>query len=92
MIRSRHIGQLASTTLIAGVALCILAGPAPASTAQLMDVPDPSPCGKYYPEDCGGRVVTLLVYEAGRGEANRIGIAAREGNPHSRLGRHDPGR
>jgi len=65
--------------LIAGLVLCLGPAPAPASTAQLVGVPylDPQ-CGKYVPEDCRARPISMLVYQAGRGEANRVRIEGRD--------------
>lgn len=74
-------GALATVALIVGVLSLGFATPASASTAQLVDVPYLEPqCGKYFPEeDCRPRPVPMLVYEAGRGEANRVRIEARDG-------------
>ena len=53
--------------------LCAVAGPAAASTAQLVDVVLPPYC-KYNPPDvpCLPGSAKVLVYQAGAGEANRV--------------------
>jgi Ca2+-binding RTX toxin-like protein len=57
------------------VVLCAMAGPAAASTAQLVDVVLPPYC-KYNPPDvpCLPGSAPALVYQAGPGEPNRVGL------------------
>jgi hypothetical protein len=57
------------------VVLCAVAGPATASTAQLVDVVLPPYC-KYDPPGvpCLPGSAKVLVYQAGAGEANRVSL------------------
>lgn len=85
MVRSRRSRHLASVMLIAGAVLGYSAAPAPASTAELVDVVV-APC-KPDTGSCSGPLTeTALVYLGG-GEANRVGLAAGDGD--IRIG--DPG-
>src|SRR5919106_483808 len=62
------------------VVLCAMAGPAAASTAQLVDVVLPPYC-KYNPPDvpCLPGSAKVLVYQAGADEANVVSVTgARE--------------
>ncbi|MGH2822590.1 MAG: hypothetical protein ACRDLY_06105 [Thermoleophilaceae bacterium] len=63
----------ASVAVIIGVTLGLHAAPASASTAQLVQAVIPPEC-KYVPpgESCPPGSDTILVYEAGLGEANRV--------------------
>jgi hypothetical protein len=72
MTREAHRGLVSLAVL---VVLCAVAGPAAASTAQLVDVVLPPYC-KYNPPDvpCLPGSAKVLVYQAGAGEANRVSL------------------
>jgi RTX calcium-binding nonapeptide repeat (4 copies) len=77
MFRPRRLTQFVSVTVIVGVVLGLLAAPASASMAQLVDVVLPPAC-KYVPPGgvCPPGSATVLVYQAESGEANRVGVAS----------------
>ena len=77
MVGPRHLVQSVLVTVMAGVALGLFAAPVSGSTAQLVDVVLPPEC-KYTPPGgvCPPGSATVLVYQAERGEANRVNVAS----------------
>jgi Ca2+-binding RTX toxin-like protein len=77
MVGPRRLICFLSVTVMVGVALGLLAAPVSASTAQLVDVVLPPEC-KYTPPGgvCPPGSATVLVYQAERGEANRLSVAS----------------
>jgi Ca2+-binding RTX toxin-like protein len=77
MVGPRRLIGVVSVTVIVGVALGLLAGPVSGSTAHLIDVALPPEC-RYPPPDgvCPPGSATVLVYQAERGEANRVSVAS----------------
>jgi hypothetical protein len=76
MVGAHRWIHVVSVTVMVGVALGLLAAPVSASTAQFIDVVLPPEC-KYTPPSgvCPPETVTVLVYQAERGEANRVSVA-----------------
>jgi hypothetical protein len=77
MVAPRRLIYFFSVTVMVGVALGLLAAPVSGSTAQLVDVVLPPEC-KYTPPGgvCPPGSATVLVYQAERGEANRVSVAS----------------
>jgi hypothetical protein len=78
LVRARALpaaGLLVTITIIFGGGFGLLASPAPASTAQLVDVVLPPYC-KYNPPDvpCLPGSAKVLVYEGGAGEVNVVSL------------------
>jgi hypothetical protein len=76
MVGPRRLIHFVSVTVMVGVAPGLLAAPVSGSTAQLVDVVLPPEC-KYTPPGgvCPPGSATVLVYQAERGEANRVSVA-----------------
>lgn len=76
MVRSRHRRYLAAVTLIGGVILGVVAAPASASTAALVELPT-APCKPIGDQDvdCPQDPETALVYVGGR-EDNRVTLTS----------------
>jgi Ca2+-binding RTX toxin-like protein len=77
MVGPRRLIQFVSVTVMVGVALGLFAAPVSGSTAQLVDVVLPPEC-KFTPPGgvCPPGSATVLVYQAERGEANRVSVAS----------------
>jgi hypothetical protein len=75
MVGPRRSIQFFSVTVMVGVVFGLLAAPVSASTVELVDVVLPPEC-KYPPPSgvCPPGSATVLVYQADRGEANRVGV------------------
>jgi RTX calcium-binding nonapeptide repeat (4 copies) len=76
--RLRRRRDLGSVILVVGVLLGLLAAPASASTAQLIDVLLPAECKDIPPGgSCTPEAVKTLVYQAAPGEANVVRLTGR---------------
>jgi hypothetical protein len=78
MVRPRRLIDLSLVIVLLGVVLGLLAAPVAASTAQLVDVLLPPDCRFPPPSGvCPPRSATVLVYQAERGEANRVSVESK---------------